>query len=105
MIHVYDRQGGGGGSRKKKSSSTTLSFQTKRLFSKDAGSDMTKEQFQSSSSSSSDEYLTLLGYKDEKVRQGMKDALKAVFGDKITVSNLKSFGMEGEQKKGYDTFL
>ena len=45
--------------------------------------------------SSSDKYLTSLGYSNTNVQEGMKDALKGVFGNKITVDNLKSLGAPG----------
>ena len=41
------------------------------------------------------EYLTSLGYDDPDVQEGMKDALKAAFGNNVTVANLKSLGTEG----------
>ncbi len=42
-----------------------------------------------------DEYLSSLGYDDVHVQNGMKDALKAAFGNNITVAHLKGLGKEG----------
>jgi len=43
----------------------------------------------------STEYLNSLGYKGVRLQEGMKDALKGVFGNNIAVSHLKSLGEEG----------
>lgn len=43
-----------------------------------------------------EEYLSSLGYDDVNVQNGMKDALKAAFGNNITVGNLKSLGKDGK---------
>jgi len=42
-----------------------------------------------------EEYLSSLGYTDEKLQDGIKDALKAAFGKNITISHLKSLGADG----------
>ena len=42
-----------------------------------------------------DMYLALPGYDGGRVQEGMKDALRDVFGKNITVSHLKSLGEEG----------
>jgi len=52
-----------------------------------------------SSSSEKDEttsYLHSLGYSDPAIQEGMTDALKGVFGNRITASNLKSIGKPGK---------
>eukprot|EP00555_Chaetoceros_dichaeta_P005527 CAMPEP_0198256722 /NCGR_PEP_ID=MMETSP1447-20131203/6554_1 /TAXON_ID=420782 /ORGANISM="Chaetoceros dichaeta, Strain CCMP1751" /LENGTH=235 /DNA_ID=CAMNT_0043943421 /DNA_START=304 /DNA_END=1011 /DNA_ORIENTATION=- len=70
-----------------------------------SGNDAT-QQFSSSSRNDDDdddeeevdpsiEYLTSLGHKDARLQEGMKDALKGVFGNNIAVSHLKSLGEEG----------
>ena len=45
------------------------------------------------------EYLASLGYTHPKIQEGMKDALKSVFGKQITVANIQSIGTEGEKKR------
>lgn len=40
-------------------------------------------------------YLESLGYTDVRIQDGMKDALKSVFGKNITAANIKSIGAEG----------
>ena len=47
---------------------------------------------------STEKYLFSLGYKDPKIQKGMIHALKAAFGNNISVSNLKSLGKEGEKQ-------
>lgn len=44
-----------------------------------------------------EEYLSTLGYKDARVQDGMKNALKAVFGNNVTVAHMKNFGNEGKK--------
>ncbi len=43
-----------------------------------------------------EQYLSSLGYEDDKLQSGMKDALKAAFGKNITVAHLKSLGADGK---------
>ncbi len=44
---------------------------------------------------SPEQYLISLGYTDPKIHQGMKNALKAAFGNNVSVTNLRSIGNEG----------
>lgn len=48
-----------------------------------------------SNNAGAEDYLDSLGYKDPKLQDGMKDALKSVFGKKITAAHLKSIGETG----------
>jgi hypothetical protein len=41
-------------------------------------------------------YLNSIGYTDPALQKGMTDALKGVFGQTITVDNIKSLGEQGE---------
>lgn len=41
-------------------------------------------------------YLSSIGYTDPALQKGMTDALKGVFGQTITVDNIKSLGEQGE---------
>jgi hypothetical protein len=41
------------------------------------------------------QYLNSLGYTDPALQKGMTDALKGVFGQTITVDNIKSLGDKG----------
>jgi hypothetical protein len=49
----------------------------------------------SEQNNSADEYLSSLGYDNKSVQEGMKNALKGVFGKKITADNLKGLGTQG----------
>lgn len=40
-------------------------------------------------------YLSTLGYTDSSMKNGMRDALQTVFGNQITLSQVKGFGEEG----------
>ena len=44
---------------------------------------------------STDEYLSSLGIENKDVQAGMKSALRGVFGNEITVDNLKGLGPQG----------
>jgi len=83
------------------SSSSSTTTTTRNTIGNDA-----TQQFSSSSRNDDDdddeeevdpsiEYLTSLGHKDARLQEGMKDALKGVFGNNIAVSHLKSLGEEG----------
>lgn len=41
-------------------------------------------------------YLSSLGYDNKAVQEGMKAALKGVFGNDITADNLKNLGVPGK---------
>ena len=49
-----------------------------------------------SNENEADAYLSSMGYTDTALQDGMKDALKAVFGKDIKVSHLKSMGESGK---------
>jgi hypothetical protein len=41
------------------------------------------------------DYLSTLGYTDSTMKVGMRDALQSVFGNQMTLSQVKGFGEEG----------
>lgn len=41
------------------------------------------------------DYLSTLGYTDSTMKVGMRDALQSVFGNEMTLSQVKGFGEEG----------
>jgi hypothetical protein len=41
------------------------------------------------------DYLSTLGYTDPSMKIGMRNALQTVFGNQITLSQVKGFGEEG----------
>lgn len=54
-----------------------------------------KSQNKNNGVETTEEYLCSLGYDDIDVQNGMKDALRAAFGNDIKVNHLKSLGKDG----------
>ena len=69
------------------------------LFNSETTRTTTSSTTTSATEDDANSYLVSLGYTDTKVQDGMKDALKSVFGKHITAANIKSIGAEGEREE------